>query len=189
MHIFTQKDFQLERDMAISKKMGISLEEYREIKRKEADENRRKAHEEYLKKKGITEEQFQKRKRRKEKWENSHWPTVLGCLMAILLVVGGFALFYGIGSLVENSDFLKTGVLIIAGIWIFGLFIIYICSPIFLIIRGMIDNKKSKSLIKTIIAIILTAVIIAGVVYTCGSYNKYSDERYEPHIKMRPDRF
>ena len=109
--------------------------------------------------------------------------------MAILLVVGGFALFYGIGSLVENSDFLKTGVLIIAGIWIFGLFIIYICSPIFLIIRGMIDNKKSKSLIKTIIAIILTAVIIAGVVYTCGSYNKYSDERYEPHIKMRPDRF
>ena len=58
MHIFTQKDFQLERDMAISKKMGISLEEYREIKRKEADENRRKAHEEYLKKRVLRKNSF-----------------------------------------------------------------------------------------------------------------------------------
>ena len=162
-----QEEQRLERDLAISKKMGISLEEYHEIKRKEAEENIKKEHEEYLKQKGITEEQFQKNKQRKEKWENSPWSTVLGCLMAIMGIVGVFALFCGLGSIIEDSDFLKTCLLIVGGIWIFGLFLIYICSPVFLIIRGSIDNMQSKSIIKTTIALILTALIIIGLIFIC----------------------
>ena len=184
-----QEQQRLERDLAIAKKMGISLEEYRDIKKKEAEDNIKKAHEEYLKQKGITEEQFQKKKCRKEKWENSPWPAVLGCLLAIIGIVGGFGLLYGLGSLLEDSDFLKTGLLVVAGIMIFGLFVIYICSPVFLIIRGMLEKMQSKNFIKTLIALIITSLLIMGCIYTCGTINKTSDDIYEPNVKMRPDRF
>ena len=194
MNIFSeltkkQEQQRLERDLAIAKKMGISLGEYRDMKKKEAEDNIKKAHEEYLKQKGITEEQFQKKKRRKEKWENSSWPAVLGCLMAIIGIVGGFGLLYGLGSLVEDSDFLKTGLLVAAGIWVFGLFVIYICSPVFFIIRGILEKNKFNSFIKTLIALIITSLIIIGCIYTCGKINKTSDDIYEPNVKMRPDRF
>ena len=173
MNIFsnlkTPEDFQKERDIAVSKKMGISLEEYRENKRKEAEENQRKEHERYLKEKGITEEQYQKRKRRKEKWENSKWSAGLGCLMALTMVVGGFALLIGEGNFIDSSETLKTIILVIAAIWILGLVAIYLGAPIFMLLMGILEKIKIKGWIKIVIGVIITILVfLVFVDLKCG---------------------
>ena len=73
MHIFqnikTPEKFRLEEEIAIAKKRGVSLEEYRAIKKKEYEEECQRIHLEELKKLGLSEKEYQKKENQRLKKE------------------------------------------------------------------------------------------------------------------------
>lgn len=119
-------------------------------------------HRKYLKERGITEEEFQKREERKRKWEalQEKYGAPLGCICAIILICGGFTLMYYLGNLINSSEILKTIILVAGGIWILGLFLFYVVSPTFLVIIAFIEKLKWNKFTKIVVSIILTLFVV-----------------------------
>lgn len=178
---------QLERDMEAAKKMHLSLQEYYEYKK--AEEQQKIEHENYLKRKGITEEQYQRKLQRKKKWdqlfgEDGKYSGVLGCSMAILGIVGSFGLLYVVGNFIEESKILTTIVYVIGGIWLLGIVIQVIVAPLAFIVWTILRDWKYNKVAATILTFIITGAILCGTIYTCKgvpSSNTY--------IRGRPDRY
>lgn len=163
-------------------KRGITDAEYQ----LELEEKAKKEHQEYLDRLGITEEEFQrneKKAERKRKIKES-----LDSFGAIVLLLGGIAVFI-IGIVSEDfREALKPIILAAGGIWLLFIFVM-ICTPVYLIINSFIQQSKWNKYLKVIISLLITLFVIAiiGVLlHTC--YSGGSSDYYEPG-KLRPDKF
>ena len=192
MNIFPEltrqlKQRQLERDEAAAKKMHISLQEYYEYKK--AEEQQKIEHENYLKRKGITEEQYQRKLQGKGKWsqlfgEDGKYSEILGCSIAILGIVGFFALFYVIGNFIEESEILTTIVYVIGGLWVLDIVIQFVIAPLAFIVWAFLRGLKFNKVVTAILTFLITGAILCGTTYTCNGVP--SSDTY---IRGRPDRY
>jgi len=190
MHIFqnlkTPEQFQLEKDKAIAKKRGISLEEYRVLKKKEHDEECQRIHMEELIMLGLTEEEFQKReKKRKQKEKILRYIKEVAFAISALLVL--FLFYYGIPAFLSSSEIGKDIILIIGVIFVVGIVAFYLCTPVSLTLWAFLGKGKGNWYLKALVVLILTILVVGLVLYTCGSMGGGSD-MYEPG-KLRPDKF
>lgn len=191
MHIFqnlrTPETIKLEEDRTIAKNRGISLEEYRALKKKEYDEKYRRIHDEELKRLDISEEEYQKRNKKKELKEKK-LGYVTGTFFTIFMASVLFLIYYGIPAFLSSSEIGK-GILIVVGIiFVVGLIAFYLCTPVFLTIWAFLNRGKGNRYLKALVAILLMLFVVGLVLYTCGSWDNGSTEIYEPG-KLRPDKF
>lgn len=190
MHIFqnfkTPEQFQLEKDKAIAKKRGVTLEEYRALKKKEHEEECQRIHLEELKRLGLTEEEFQNREK-KRKHKDKYLGYVKGVLMAICVPLILFLLYYGIPEFLSSLETGKDFILIVGIIFVVGLVAFYLGTPVFLTFWAFLGKGKGNRYLKAIVVLILTLLVVGLVLYTCGSMGSGSD-MYEPG-KLRPDKF
>ena len=161
---------------------GITEEEYQ----LELEEKAKKEHQEYLDRLGITEEVFQRREKkaqRKRKIKDT-----LDGFGTFVLLLGGIALFVGGVFSKDIRNVLKPIVLTAGGIWL-AFIIIMLCAPVYLIIYSLIERSKWNKFIKVIVSVILTllvVVIIGLLLHTCFSGG--GSDYYEPG-KLRPNKF
>ncbi|MCR5362705.1 MAG: coiled-coil domain-containing protein [Bacteroidales bacterium] len=159
---------------------GITEEEY-QLELKE-----KKEHQEYLDRLGITEEELQRRvKKAERKRAIKESLDKYGTIVAFL---GGIALFvFGIVS----EDFRKAVspiILAAGGIWLLFIFIM-VCTPIYLFINSFVSQTKCSKFVKVIVSLILTLLIlmiIGTLLHACCS--GCASDYYEPG-KLRPDKF
>ena len=189
MHIFqnlkTPEQFQQEKDKAIAKKRGVSLEEYRVLKKKEHDEECQRIHTEELIRLGLSEEEFQKREK-KRKQKEKYLGYVKDVLMAICVPLILFLLYYGIPEFLSSLETGKDFILIVSIIFVVGLVAFYLGTPVFLTFWAFLG--KGNHYLKSIVVLILTLLVVGLVLYTCGSMGNGGTEIYEPG-KLRPDKF
>lgn len=184
-NIVTPEEFQRRRDLEGAKRRGLSLEEYKEVRRKEIEEKCRREQEEYLKRLGISEEEFIRREKkleRKRMWRERFQGFAM--LSVVLLCITAF---FALAFSKDLHELVKPAVLILGSIWLIGSFL-FVCTPVYLIARGIVDNAKTNSIVKTTIAVLISTIIIGGCVYMCGQISNYHRGIYEPTIKMRPDK-
>ena len=191
MHIFnnvkTPEQFRLEEDSAIAKKRGLSLEEYRTLKKKEYEEECQRIHMEELKRLGITEEEYQKREKKKIQKENI-LRRVKDILFALSVPLILFLLYYGIPAFLSSSEIGKDFILIVGIIFVVGLVAFYLCTPVFLTLWAFFGRGKGNRYLKAIVVLILTLLVVGLVLYTCGSMGNGGTEIHELG-KLRPDKF
>ena len=159
------KQRQLERDEAAAKKMRISLQEYYEYKK--AEEQQKIEHENYLKRKGITEEQYQRKLQRKKKREE-FYESLKGC--ALLLGLLGVFILSGIFYFaIEEYKTFEAIVLIILTILLLGFVLIYFIVPIFVLVWvGVKKLLDSNNVITALLTFIIASTLIVGFVYSCS---------------------
>ena len=191
MHIFqnlkTPEQFRLAEEIAIAKKRGVSLEEYRVIKKKEYEEECQRIHMEELQSLGITEVEHQKReKKRKQKEKYREYTERLIVGISVPLVL--FLLYYGIPSFLSSYETGKNVFLIVGIVFVLGLVVFYLCIPVFLTLWAFVDRVRSKRYFKVIIALVITLLVAGLILYIIGSTGISSSEIHEP-VKLRPDRF
>lgn len=186
MNIFPEltrqlKQSQLERDKAAAKELHLSLKEYYTYKNREKQQ--KIEHENYLNSKGITEEQYQRKLRRKEKWKKL-WEGLQGCLV-LLSFIGAFLLIGTVYYIVESSKSLKTIFLTIGAIVLLGFVLIYIITPIFFLVWVAVEKwLKSSKIVTAIFTFLIASTIIVGFVYACGDL---PSKTY--HIRWSPDKY
>lgn len=155
---------------------GITEEEFL----KERELKRQKEHQEYLEKEGITEEEYQKRQKkihRKEKFKEAKEK-----ITSFLMLFGFFAFLLAMCSRDARESI--EPILIVCGFIFLGVIFFMMCVPVYLIICEYLENSENKSYIK-VIAVILTLIIMAIIVYTCESSSNYVDN-FE-FSKLHPD--
>lgn len=191
MHVFqnlkTPEQFQLEKDKAIAKKRGVTLEEYRALKKKEHEEECQRIHMEELKRLGLTEAEFKNREKKRQQKEK-YLGYVKGALIAIFAPLVLFLLYYGIPAFLTSSEIGKDVFLIVGIIFVVALVAFYLCTPVFLTIWAFLGRGKGNRYLKAIVVLILTLLVVGLVLYTCGSMGNDGTEMYEPG-KLRPDKF
>jgi len=191
MHIFqnlrTPEQFQLGKDMAIAKKRGVTLEEYRALKKKEHEEECQRIHMEELKRLGLTEAEFKNREKKRLQKEK-YLGYVKGALIAILAPLVLFLLYYGIPAFLSSSEIGKDFILIVGVIFVVGIVAFYLCTPVFLTFWAFLGKGRGKRYQKAFVILILTLLVVGLVLYTCGSMGSGGAELYEPG-KLRPDKF
>lgn len=191
MHIFqnlkTPEQFRLEEEIAIAKKRGISLEEYRAIKKKEYEEECQRIHMEELKRLGLSEDEFQKEEKQRLRKEKILM-CIKGILMAICVPLVMFLLYYGIPSFLSSSEIGKDVLLIIGIVFVVGLVVFYLGTPIFLTLWAFLSEDKGNRYLKASIALILTLLVVGLVLYTCRPLSGEDTDIYDTE-KLRPDKF
>ena len=163
-------------------KRGITEEEYL----LELEEKAKKEHQEDLDRLGITEAEFQRREKNAEK--KREIKKTLDKYGTILVLLGGIALFI-IGIVSEDfREAVKPIILTAGGTWLLFIFVM-ICIPVSFIINSFIQQSKWNKYLKVIISLLITLLVIAIVgvlLHTC--YSGGSSDYYEPG-KLRPERF
>ena len=191
MHIFqnlkTPEQFQQEKDKAIAKKRGVTLEEYRALKKKEHEEECQRIHMEELKRLGLTESEFKNREKKRLQREK-YLGYVKGALIAIFAPLVLFLLYYGIPAFLSSSEIGKDFILVVGIIFVVCLVAFYLCTPVFLTFWAFLGKGKGNHYLKAIVVLILTLLVVGLVLYTCGSMGNGGTEIYEPG-KLRPDKF
>lgn len=189
MHIFqnlkTPEQLQIEKDKAIAKKRGVTLEEYRVLKKKEHEEECQRIHLEELKRLGLTEEEYQERENKRIKKEKIH-KHIKDVILAISVPLVLFLLYYGIPAFLSSSEIGKDVLLIVGGIFVVGLVAFYLGTPIFLTVWAFFSEGRGNRYLKVVITLILTIIIFGFILYTCGSIGGGDTDIYEPG-KLRPD--
>lgn len=151
------------------RKEGITEEEYQRRKKQREAET----HQKVLETLGLTEEQYQKRKRKLEKREK--WLNYLGCFTFFFVAVGVFVLFgLFIETEIGNSIITTIGGVRIAGLALFILCIIFTAG--FETAKTITDSTAGQILI----AIIITVAVVALIMLFKGGWIN------DAH---RPDRF
>lgn len=163
-------------------KRGITEEEYQ----LELEEKARKEHQEELDQLGITEEEFQRRQNKAGKKRNIK--DSLGKLAAISALLGGIIIFI-IGAVSEDfRDVLRPIVLSFGSFWLLFIFIM-LCTPIFLIINSFFKHLKWNKYIRIILTIVLTILVLVLIWLLLNTiYSRGGSEYFEPG-KLRPDKF
>lgn len=151
------------------RKEGITEEEYQRRKKQRESE----LHLKELETLGLTEEQYQKRKRRLEK--RKKWLNSLGCFTFFFVAIGAFILF----GLFTETEIGKSIITAIGGIWIVGMALFILCVIFvagFETAKSITDSMAGKILIAILITIAVIALIM---LFKVGWVN-------DAH---RPDRF
>ena len=151
------------------RKEGITEEEYQRRKKQREAE----LHQKELETLGLTEEQYQKRKRQLEK--SKKWLNYIGCFTFFFVAVGAFVL---LGLFIE-TEIGKSIITTIGGIWIAGLALFILCM---IFVAGFETAKTitDSTAGQILIAIIITVAVIALIMlFKDGWVN-------DAH---RPDRF
>lgn len=185
-NIKTPEQIRLEEEMAIAKKRGVSLEEYRALKKKEHEEECQRIHMEELKRLGITEEEYQERERKRIR-KDKIIRNVKGIIVAICMLIVLFLMYYGIPAFLLSSEIGKDIFLIVGIIIVVGLVAFCLGTPVFLSVWAFKDRGKGNRYLTAIVVLILTLLVVGLVLYTCGSMGGGADI-YEPG-KLRPDKF
>lgn len=191
MHIFqnikTPEQFRLEKEIAIAKKRGVSLEGYRAIKKKEYEDECQRIHQEELKRLGLSEDEYQKKEKQRLQKEKIH-KYVKGALMAICIPLVLFLLYYGIPYYLSSTEIGKDVLLIVGITFVIGLVMFYLGTPVFLIIWEFLGKVVGNRYLKLILGIMITILIVGFLLYTCGVMGDGGAGTYEPG-KLRPDKF
>jgi cation transport ATPase len=163
-------------------KKGISEEEYLQ----RLEQNRKDAHQKELNAFGITEEEFQRREKKSER--KRMIKESLDKYGTIAFLLCGMALFvFGIVSQ-DFREAVKPVILSAGGIWLLFI-LVMICTPVYLIVNNFIQQTKWNKYLKVTVSLILTLIVLAmfGLLFhTCNSGG--GSDYYEPG-KMRPDKF
>lgn len=163
-------------------KYGISEEEYQH----RLEQERKDAHQKELHTLSITEEEFQRREKQTErKRSRKEYFEKYG---TIALLLCGIAFFiWGVVSK-DFREVVKSIILTAGGIWLLFIFVM-ICTPVYLIVNNFVKQSKWNKYLKMIVSLMLTLIVLVllGVLlHTC--YSGGGSEYYEPG-KLRPDRF
>lgn len=123
-----------------------------------------------------------------EKEPNRWFDAFKGCLFAIVLFVGSIVLLYGIGSVINSSEIGKDFILVVGVIFILGIVVFYLCTPVFLTIWASIGGRKGNRYLKGVVALLLTLIVVGLILYIFGFMGNGGSELCEPG-KLRPDKF
>ena len=163
-------------------KNGISENEYLQ----RLEQERKDAHQKELHALCLTEEEFQRREKKVER--NRLIKESIDKYGTIVALLGGIILFiFGIVS-EDFRETIKPIIHTIGGIWLIFIFII-ICTPVYLIVYSLVKQSKWNKFVKVLVTLILTLIVltIIGVLLHTCCFGDGSD--YYEHGKLRPEKF
>lgn len=137
---------------------GITEEEFL----REREQKRQKEHQEELKRLGITEEEYLKRKKKSE--FKAAFKKCMADVGTFLFVLGFLALMFALPFAKEAEP-----ILLVFGIIAMAVIFILLCMPVYFLIRESIDNSSISY--KTVIAVILTVIVMGIIIYILSDFS------------------